>query len=117
MEGPYTFNNYNRDQLIRLLIDMEKNVYVTLIVAIDYNTYINFKYILIDIYRYKPEDLLELGSMISSVFYLDTSRNEDIEIRLKKFKHGIFVCFTEKNKIYYIFTTYGGGQLSTGKKY
>ncbi len=39
----YTFNNYNRDQLIRLLRDMDKNVYGTLIVANEYNTYINFK--------------------------------------------------------------------------
>ena len=43
LDGTYTFNNYNRDQLIRMLIDMEKNVYGTLIVANDYNTYINFK--------------------------------------------------------------------------
>lgn len=43
IDGTYSFNNYNRDQLIRLLIDMEKNVYGTLIVANDYNTYINFK--------------------------------------------------------------------------
>lgn len=43
LEGSYTFNNYNRDQLIRLLLDMDKNVYGTLIVANDYNTYINFK--------------------------------------------------------------------------
>lgn len=43
LDGTYTFNNYNRDQLIRLLVDMEKNVYGTLIVANDYNTYINFK--------------------------------------------------------------------------
>lgn len=43
IDGTYTFNNYNRDQLIRMLIDMEKNVYGTLIVANDYNTYINFK--------------------------------------------------------------------------
>lgn len=43
IDKPYTFNNYNRDQLIRMLIDMEKNVYGTLIVANDYNTYINFK--------------------------------------------------------------------------
>ena len=43
IDGTYTFSNYNRDQLIRLLIDMEKNVYGTLIVANDYNTYINFK--------------------------------------------------------------------------
>ena len=43
LDGSYTFNNYNRDQLIRLLLDMDKNVYGTLIVANDYNTYINFK--------------------------------------------------------------------------
>ena len=43
LDGTYTFNNYNRDQLIRLIVDMEKNVYGTLIVANDYNTYINFK--------------------------------------------------------------------------
>ena len=43
IDGTYTFHNYNRDQLIRMLIDMEKNVYGTLIVANDYNTYINFK--------------------------------------------------------------------------
>ncbi len=43
IDGTYTFNNYNRDQLIRLLVDMEKNVYGTLLIANDYNTYINFK--------------------------------------------------------------------------
>lgn len=43
IDGTYTFNNYNRDQFIRLIVDMEKNVYGTLIVANDYNTYINFK--------------------------------------------------------------------------
>ena len=43
LDGTYSFNNYNRDQLIRLLVDMDKNVYGTLIVAYDYNTYINFK--------------------------------------------------------------------------
>lgn len=43
LDGTYSFNNYNRDQLIRLLVDMEKNVYGTLFVANDYNTYINFK--------------------------------------------------------------------------
>ena len=43
VDGSYTFNNYNRDQLIRLLLDMDKNVYGTLIVVNDYNTYINFK--------------------------------------------------------------------------
>ena len=43
IDRTYTFNNYNRDQLIRLLVDMDKNVYGTLLVANDYNTYINFK--------------------------------------------------------------------------
>lgn len=43
LDGTYAFNNYNRDQLIRMLVDMDKNVYGTLIVANDYNTYINFK--------------------------------------------------------------------------
>lgn len=43
IDGTYTFNNYNRDQLIRMLLNLEKNVYGTLIVANDYNTYINFK--------------------------------------------------------------------------
>ncbi len=43
LDGTYSFNNYNRDQLIRLVVDMQHNVYGTLIVAFDYNTYINFK--------------------------------------------------------------------------
>jgi len=43
LDGTYSFNNYNRDQLIRMLLDMDKNVYGTLIVANEYNTYINFK--------------------------------------------------------------------------
>ncbi|MBR2969485.1 MAG: single-stranded-DNA-specific exonuclease RecJ [Clostridia bacterium] len=43
MDSVYSFNNYNRDQLIRMLVDMDKRVYGTLIVANDYNTYINFK--------------------------------------------------------------------------
>lgn len=43
LDGTYSFNNYNRDQLIRLIVDMENTVYGTLIVANDYNTYINFK--------------------------------------------------------------------------
>lgn len=43
LENNYKFNNYNRDQLIRILVDMKDSVYGTLIVANDYNTYINFK--------------------------------------------------------------------------
>lgn len=37
------FVNYNRDNLIRLLVDMEKSIYGTLIVANNYNSYLNFK--------------------------------------------------------------------------
>lgn len=43
IDGSYNFNNYNRDQLIRMLVDMDKNIYGSLIIANDYNTYINFK--------------------------------------------------------------------------
>ncbi len=43
LDGNYKFNNYNRDQLIRIIVDMKDCVYGTLIVAFDYNTYINFK--------------------------------------------------------------------------
>ena len=41
--GEYQFVNYNRDNLIRLLVDMEKSIYGTLIVTNDYNSYLNFK--------------------------------------------------------------------------
>ena len=44
---------------------------------------INFKYILIDVHRYKPEHLLEVGNIISSAFYLETSTKEDMENRLE----------------------------------
>lgn len=37
------FSTYNREQLIRILLQMKKDVYGTLIVANDYNTYLNFK--------------------------------------------------------------------------
>ena len=39
----YKFVNYSRDNLIRLLIEMGKSVYGTLIVTNDYNSYLNFK--------------------------------------------------------------------------
>jgi len=41
--GECKFVNYTRDNLIRLLVDMDKSVYGTLIVANDYNSYLNFK--------------------------------------------------------------------------
>jgi len=51
---------------------------------IKYEDYlINFKYILIDVNRYKPENLLEAGNIIASAFYLDMSTREDMEKRLE----------------------------------
>ncbi len=41
--GECQFVNYNRDNLIRLLVDMEQSVYGTLIITNDYNSYLNFK--------------------------------------------------------------------------
>lgn len=37
------FINYTRENLIRLLVDMEQSIYGTLIVVNDYNSYLNFK--------------------------------------------------------------------------
>jgi hypothetical protein len=42
-EGTPKFVNYTRESLIRLLVDMEQSIYGTLIVANDYNSYLNFK--------------------------------------------------------------------------
>ena len=58
--SPYKFNNYTRENLIRMLVDMDKNIYGTLIVAYDYNTYLNFKsiYDSLNIFRTR---LFEIG--------------------------------------------------------
>ena len=37
------FVNYTRENLIRILVDMDKSVYGTLIIVNDYNSYLNFK--------------------------------------------------------------------------
>lgn len=42
-DGSHKFINYTRENLIRLLVDMEQSIYGTLIVANDYNSYLNFK--------------------------------------------------------------------------
>ena len=42
-QGEHSFINYTRENLIRLLVDMDKSVYGTLIIASDYNSYLNFK--------------------------------------------------------------------------
>ncbi|MBO5909950.1 MAG: single-stranded-DNA-specific exonuclease RecJ, partial [Clostridia bacterium] len=39
----HKFVNYTRENLIRLLVDMEQSIYGTLIVTNDYNSYLNFK--------------------------------------------------------------------------
>lgn len=39
----YKFVNYTRENLIRILVDMDTSVYGTLIVVNDYNSYLNFK--------------------------------------------------------------------------
>lgn len=41
--GERKFVNYTRENLIRLLVDMEQSIYGTLIIANDYNSYLNFK--------------------------------------------------------------------------
>lgn len=102
LEGSYTFNNYNRDQLIRLLLDMDKNVYGTLIVVNDYNTYINFKsiYDSNNIFRnriFKINDETGLNTIIlaptdfasfntfSRIIFLDPILNMGYLSELKKF--------------------------------
>lgn len=57
--GEYKFVNYNRDNLIRMLVDMDKSVYGTLIVTNDYNSYLNFKSIY-DNYNIFRDRLFEL---------------------------------------------------------
>lgn len=39
----YQFTNYNREELIQILLNMDKAVFGTLFIAYDYNTYLNFK--------------------------------------------------------------------------
>jgi len=45
---------------------------------------VNFKYILIDVNRYKPDELAEVGNVIASAFYLDTAEKAEVEKRLEK---------------------------------
>lgn len=68
------FVNYTRENLIRILIDMEKSVYGTLIVVNDYNSYLNFKSIYdnFNIFRHR---LFEVGdeSGINTILLAPTS--------------------------------------------
>ena len=58
--GPYKFSNYTRENLIRMLVDMDKNIYGTLIIAYDYNSYLNFKTIY-DNFNIFRNRLFEIG--------------------------------------------------------
>ena len=42
---------------------------------------VNFKYILIDVHRYKSNDLLKMGNMLSSAFYMEKSERKTMEKR------------------------------------
>ena len=70
-KGECKFINYTRENLIRLLVDMEQSVYGTLIVVNDYNSYLNFKSIYdnLNIYRnrlFQVEDETGLNTILLS---------------------------------------------------
>lgn len=70
-KGECQFINYTRENLIRLLVDMEQSVYGTLIVVNDYNSYLNFKSIYdnLNIYRnrlFEVEDETGLNTILLS---------------------------------------------------
>lgn len=63
------FVNYSRDNLIRLLVDMGQSIYGTLIVANNYNSYLNFKSIYdnLNIFRnriFEVEDQTGLNTIL-----------------------------------------------------
>lgn len=67
--GGAKFINYTRENLIRLLVDMEQSIYGTLIVTNDYNSYLNFKSIYdnLNIYRnrlFEIEDETGLNTIL-----------------------------------------------------
>lgn len=61
---------------------------------------VNLKYILIDIFRYKPDDLLKIGNMISSAFYLDTASKDNIEKRFNKLSKSLADMGSEDWKVF-----------------
>lgn len=68
-KGECKFVNYTRENLIRLLMDMEQSIYGTLIVVNDYNSYLNFKSIYdnLNIYRnrlFEVEDETGLNTIL-----------------------------------------------------
>ncbi len=68
------FVNYTRENLIRILVDMDKSVYGTLIVVNDYNSYLNFKNIY-DNFNIFRNRLFEVGdeSGINTILLAPTS--------------------------------------------
>ncbi len=67
--GSAKFINYTRENLIRLLVDMQESIYGTLIVVNDYNSYLNFKSIYdnINIFRnrlFEIEDETGLNTIL-----------------------------------------------------
>ncbi|MBQ8431197.1 MAG: hypothetical protein IJX26_04605 [Clostridia bacterium] len=58
--SPYKFFNYTRENLIRMLVDMDKNIYGTLIIAYDYNSYLNFKAVF-DTFNIFRNRIFEIG--------------------------------------------------------
>ncbi|MBQ7797803.1 MAG: single-stranded-DNA-specific exonuclease RecJ [Clostridia bacterium] len=69
--GEHKFINYTRENLIRLLVDMEQSIYGTLIIANDYNSYLNFKSIYdnLNIFRnrlFEMEDETGLNTILLS---------------------------------------------------
>ena len=61
---------------------------------------LNFKYVLIDIFRYKPEDLYNIGNVISSAFYLDIASKDKLWERLNSLSESLRHLDSESWKIF-----------------
>lgn len=97
----YQFVNYTRENLIRILVDMEKSIYGTLIVANDYNSYLNFKSVF-DNYNIFRNRLFEIE---------DESGLNTILLAPKNFKN-----FNTFKRIIYIDPTLSTGYISALNK-
>ena len=58
---------------------------------------VNFKYILIDVHRYKSNDLLKMGSVLSSAFYMEKSERKTMEKRFNMLLESL--KYAEKEEI------------------
>ncbi len=61
---------------------------------------LNLKYILIDVRKYKPEELLELKNVIGSAFYLDSAKQEDLAKRLERIIKNLENLDKESKKVF-----------------